>query len=386
MNVSVIFAVGAALLSFYLVLIESYWINGTPPSFFSNAKEFTRIASEFLSGYFPGKYLPFLFGCLWIPVYASLSFSFQELKKQGSVFESFPKESGFLTKSLWAAIVAGLLGNVLDLFLHGNQSGFRFVWIETAFVGFYVLGIGFLGIRIRSENGRIGTFFTVLTVISLLVGYYFYPLLHAALFPISVGFSFLLLGGASSPWILRFSEWIGERASNKRILLFIGASVLVSGSMQLLEQMTPVPEGTSIPVKLDFRPFSTAKDVETVFGIYGETGRNLYFWGNVLDMILPIPVCLMIGSIYSRAAAYVNFPKLWNVLPFGFLVFDPIENAIMMYLLYVWPIVPEGLVAMTGTITFLKLTFVLLGYALLFGGLFVSAIIFTFKKLKNSNV
>ncbi|TGL78006.1 hypothetical protein [Leptospira yasudae] len=383
MNVSVIFAVGAALLSFYLVLIESYWINGTPPSFFSNAKEFTRIASEFLSGYFPGKYLSFLFGCLWIPVYASLSFSFQELKKQGSVFESFPKESGFLTKSLWAAVVVGLFGNVLDLLLQGNQFGFRFVWIEAAFVVSYVLGIGFLGIRIRSENGRIAIFFTVLTVISLLAGYYFYPLLHAALFPISVGFSFLLLGGASSPWILRFSEWIGERASNKRILLFIGASVLVSGSMQLLEQMTPVPEGASLPVKLDFRPFSTAKDVETVFGIYGETGRNLYFWGNVLDMILPIPVCLMIGSIYSRVAAYLNFPRIWNVLPFGFLVFDPIENAIMMYLLYVWPIVPEGLVATTGTITFLKLTFVLFGYALLFGGLLVSAIVFVFKKLKN---
>ncbi|MCG6193481.1 hypothetical protein LFX25_09535 [Leptospira sp. FAT2] len=385
MNVSVIFAIGATLLSFYVVLIESYWINGTPPSFFSNAKEFTRIASEFLSGYFPGKNLSFLFGSLRIPVYASLLFSVRELKKQGSMFESFPKESGFLTKSLWAAIVVGLFGSVWDL-LQGNQSGFRFVWIEAAFVGSYVFGIGFLGIRIRSENGRIGTFLTVLTVVSLLAGFYFYPLLHGVLFPITVGFSFLLLGGVSSPWILRFSEWIGEHATNKRILLFIGASVLVSGSMQLLEQMTPVPEGTPIPVKLDFRPFSTAKDVETVFGIYGETGRNLYFWGNVLDMILPIPVCLMIGSIYSRFSTYLNFPKVWNVLPFGFLVFDPIENAIMMYLLYVWPIVPEGLVALNGTITFLKLTFVLLGYALLFGSLLASAIVFIFKKLKNSNV
>ncbi|MDV6237013.1 hypothetical protein CH379_015390 [Leptospira ellisii] len=386
MNVAVMIAVGAALLSFYLILIESYLVNGAPPSFFSNAKEFTRIASEFLSGFFPGKSLSFLFGFFWIPIYGSLWISFRELKKSGNVTENFRKWSGWPTKLLLAAIAVGLFGNVLDDCMRGSLYGFRFIWMETVLVWSFVLGIGFLGIRIRSEDRRTGTFFAVLAVVSVLVGYHFYPVPHAALFPISIGFSLLLMGGNSSPTILRLSEWIGENASNKRILLFIGASVLVSGSMQFLEQMTPVPEGTSIPVKLDFRPFSTVKDVVTVFGIYGEAGRNFYFWGNVLDMILPIPVCLMIGSVYSRISDYVGTPRIGNVLPFGFLVFDPIENSVMIYFLRVWPNVPEGLAALTGTITFLKLTFVILGYALLFGGLFVSLIVFIFRKLKSQNV
>ncbi|TGL93016.1 hypothetical protein EHQ76_19035 [Leptospira barantonii] len=107
------------------------------------------------------------------------------------------------------------------------------------------------------------------------------------------------MGGNSSPWILRFSDWIRLHSSNGKILLF-------------------------------------------VFGIYGETGRNLYFWQNLLDMILPIPVCLMIGTVYSRAA-------------------------------------------FNGTLTFLKLSFVILGYGLLFGSLFASLIVFGIRKIRNSN-
>ncbi|PKA03031.1 hypothetical protein, partial [Leptospira ellisii] len=152
MNVAVMIAVGAALLSFYLILIESYLVNGAPPSFFSNAKEFTRIASEFLSGFFPGKSLSFLFGFFWIPIYGSLWISFRELKKSGNVTENFRKWSGWPTKLLLAAIAVGLFGNVLDDCMRGSLYGFRFIWMETVLVWSFVLGIGFLGIRIRSSN------------------------------------------------------------------------------------------------------------------------------------------------------------------------------------------------------------------------------------------
>ncbi|PJZ56120.1 hypothetical protein CH367_17655 [Leptospira barantonii] len=75
---------------------------------------------------------------------------------------------------------------------------------------------------------------------------------------------------------------------------------------------------------------SNGKILLFVFGIYGEAGRNLYF-------------------------------------------------------LHVWPNVPEGWAAFNGTVTFPKLSFVILGYGLLFGSSFASLIVFGIRKLRNSN-
>ncbi|MBM9498874.1 hypothetical protein JWG44_01210 [Leptospira sp. 201903071] len=161
------------------------------------------------------------------------------------------------------------------------------------------------------------------------------------------------------------SEWIAKNSSGKNIFLFTLASILISGSMQFLEQLTPVPSGQSLPLKMDFRPFSSAKDTIEVFGFYGEVGRSLYFWQDVLDMFLPIAVGLMIGSFYSRVALYWKLPVLFNLLPFGFLVFDWIENSLMFYFLYSWPMVSEPLALFTGKITAIKLMFVFIGYGML---------------------
>ncbi|MBM9575627.1 hypothetical protein JWG45_00540 [Leptospira sp. 201903070] len=176
-----------------------------------------------------------------------------------------------------------------------------------------------------------------------------------------------------------FSEWIAKRSSAKHIFFFTAASILISGAMQFLEQMTPVPAGQSLPLKMDFRPFSSAKDLNEVFQFYRETGRLLYFWQDVLDMFLPVAVGLMIGSFYSRTAVYWKLPISLNLLPFGFLVFDWIENSLMFYFLYSWPSVSESLALFAGRITAIKLMFVFIGY----GMLFVCLLAFGFRFFKS---
>lgn len=379
MNFQVIISIGAALLSFYSMLIESFLLNGELPSFFSNAKEFATIVSETASECLSTRGASAFFGWLWIPIYMSIYASFKTLIRKDLFSEESEPISGVLQKLILSAIAINFVGNGKTLIESELFSGLRFEWIEALPVWGFVFGIIFLGIRSRKQS--IGFFFVLVSLSGIFFGYYFFPSVHAALFPIAVGFA--LLGGSFSPRVLRFSDWIKENSSNRKILLYVAGSILVSGAMQFLEQKTPVPAGISIPLKLDFRPFSSMRDVEAVFGIYGEIGRNLYFWQNVLDMILPIPVCLMIGAVYSRASSFLNSPLRWNVLPFGFFALDLIENSVMIYLLQIWPRIPEGLVAWNGTLTFLKLNFVIFGYGLLFGSLFVSSIVFILRKIKN---
>ncbi|AOP34162.1 hypothetical protein A0128_10075 [Leptospira tipperaryensis] len=180
------------------------------------------------------------------------------------------------------------------------------------------------------------------------------------------------------------SDFVVKHSSNKKIFFYTLASILISGSMQFLEQMIPVGPGQTLPLKLDFRPFLTAKDITEVFQFYGESGRTLYFFQDVLDMFLPFAVCFMIGSFYSRAAIYLKLPVWINIVPFGFIVFDLIENSIVFYFLYTWPVVSETLAAVTGVITAIKLSFVFTGYGILIGSLFGLFLKYCIQKLNKT--
>lgn len=181
-----------------------------------------------------------------------------------------------------------------------------------------------------------------------------------------------------------FSGFIEKHSSGWKIFFYTLASILISASMQFLEQLIPVAAGQKLPLKMDFRPFFSPQELVDVFQFYGEVGRNLYFWQDVLDMFLPIAVCFMIASFYTRTAIRFKLPVSFNVLPFGFLVFDWIENSLMFYFLSSWPIVPYSLATFTGRITAIKLTFVFIGYGMLIASLVSFFLSFVARKIFGS--
>lgn len=181
-------------------------------------------------------------------------------------------------------------------------------------------------------------------------------------------------------FLFSFSELIKKHSSGKKIFIYTLASILISGSMQFLERMIPTFPGQKLPLKMDFRPFFTSKELIEVFEFYGGVGRTLYFWQNVLDMFLPIAVCMMIGAFYTRSAIRFKLPIVLNIVPFGFIVFDWIENSLMFYFLSAWPVVSDSLATFTGRITAIKLSFVFIGYGMLIGSLAAFLFAFFFRK------
>lgn len=139
--------------------------------------------------------------------------------------------------------------------------------------------------------------------------------------------------------------------------LIFGAILITMG------QLSEVSGGMPI---LDFEPGYDRARVREVFTAYGPEGMALYGRIQALDLINP--------ALYSLLAAALT-GMLWQgrswvaLLPLLAALGDYAENITLYLLARGFPELPEGLVALSSTLSLVKLALIALGFAPLLIGL-----------------
>ncbi|MCG6166531.1 hypothetical protein [Leptospira sanjuanensis] len=363
MRISVFLSLFASILVLVLTPVQSLIWNGESfPIYLLKTETYVRALFDFRAEFAPETSDYYFFGRMAILIHLGILFGLLELKRNGffpiAATKAFRAVLGFLLIAIIGDTVAYWGGSFFgELF---RNIGFR--WIEAPGIFFLLCAFGYLGFKIRPEKKAIGITFLILPFLMIGSILFFRYIPHGPLLPVSWIVTVFLLGSDSSASFRNLSQVFLRFTSVKSILLLFVAALVCAEGMQILEKFIPVADGNILPKKMDFRPFSGAKDFIEVFGAYGEAGRRLYFWIDVVDMIFPFPLALCFGGIYAKAALRANLPLSLGLLAYGFLLFDLLENSLMFYFLSVWPTVPEGLAAFTGTITAVKLFFLFTGF------------------------
>lgn len=363
MKLSAIVSLFASILILFLTPIQSLiWNGADSPPYLLKTQEFVSAFFRMRIELAPQTSDYYFFGRLAIFVHVGILFGLLELDRNGV----FPAASKKALKIVLTVLSFAIFGDFIAYwggsFLGESFKNAGFRWIEAPSIFLLLFAFGYLGFKMRLERKMEGTVFIILPFLMTASTFFFRYVPHGPLFPISLIVTGFLLGSKSAPLFQRLSGVFYRFTSNNWILVLFILGVICAETMQLLEKAIPIPEGIELPKKMDFRPFSSARDFVEVFGVYGASGRNLYFWIDVVDMIFPFPLVLCFGGIYTKAAARFGLPVSLNLFSFGFLIFDLLENSLMFYFLNVWPKVPEGLAAFTGGITAIKLFFLFVGF------------------------
>lgn len=389
MKLSVIFSLFASILILFLTPIQSMIWNGTnSPSYLLKTQEFVSTFLRMRIELAPATSDYYFFGRMVIFVHIGILLGLFELDRNGF----FPIVSKKALRIVFVILSIAAFGDLIaywggDFFGESFRTiGFR--WIEAPSIFLVLFAFGYLGFKMYPEKKTEGIVFGVLPALMIVSTLFFRYIPHGPLFPVSMIVTGFLLSSDSAPFFRKLSGIFSTFSSTKSIVLFFILGVICSGAMQVLEKSIPLADGTALPTKMDFRPFSSARDFVEVFTLYGESGRALYFWTDVVDMIFPFPLILCFGGIYTKAAMKVKLPVSLNLFAYGFLIFDLLENSLMFYFLSVWPKVPEGIAAFTGGVTAVKLFFLFVGFFMFI----VSFLILVYRRVfkiqseKNKNI
>ncbi|PJZ56893.1 hypothetical protein [Leptospira barantonii] len=374
----------ASVLILILTPIQSWIWNGKDlPLYLLKTEEFVFAFLRMRTTLAPTTSDYYFFGRMVILVHLGILLGLFELNRNGF----FPIASKKPLKIVFSILSIATFGDLLaywggsffgELF---RNIGFR--WIEAPCIFLLLFAFGYLGFKMHSEKKMEGNVFMFLPILMIVSTFIFRYIPHGPLFPISMIVTAFLLGSKSAPLFQTLSGIFTKFTSTKSILILFILAMFCSGAMQVLEKAIPLVDGIELPKKMDFRPFSSAKDFTEVFSLYGEAGRALYFWVDVIDMIFPFPLILCFGAIYTKAAMRINLPIALNLFAYGFLIFDLLENSLMFYFLNVWPKVPEGLAAFTGAITAVKLFFLFVGFLMFTVSFLILVYVRIFGKSKN---
>ncbi|PJZ53602.1 hypothetical protein [Leptospira adleri] len=381
MNFTALFSLCIVILTLFLTLIQSYVWNGDSfPSYLLGTRELISVFLRIKSGISPETTDYYFFGRMTIFVHIGILLGLKELYKR----DFFPIA---VSKIFKAAIVILFIAAFGDLVAYWGGSFFGeffrnvgFRWIEAPSILLLWFTIGYLGFKMRVDKKWEGNVFLLLPVLMMGSTLFFRYIPHGPLFPILLIVTGFVLSSSSAPFLQKLSRSFEKVSSVKSVLIFFTLAMLCAETMQILEKWIPISESGVLPKKMDFRPFSSSKDIIEVFGIYGEPGRNLYFWIDVVDMIFPIPLFLSFAGIYTRAALKTGLPISFNLLSLGFLIFDILENSLMFYFLASWPNVSEPLATFTGAITAIKLFFLFVGFVMFFVSLLILIYIWASEK------
>ncbi|RHX95124.1 hypothetical protein DLM76_07330 [Leptospira yasudae] len=363
MRIFVFFSLVASILVSVLAPVQSLIWNGESfPVYLLKTQTYVRALFDFRADFAPEMSDYYFFGRMAILVHLGILFGLLELKRNGF----FPNAATMAFRVVLVILSIAIFGDAIA-YWGGSYFGelFRnvgFRWIEAPSIFLLLFAFGYLGFKTRPEKKAVGITFLILPFLMIGSTLFFRYIPHGPLLPISWIVTVFLLGSDSASSFRNLGQVFLRFTSVRSILLLFVAAMVCAEGMQILEKFIPVADGNMLPKKMDFRPFSGAKDFIEVFGVYGETGRRLYFWIDVIDMIFPIPLAFCFGGIYTKAARKVNLPLSLGLFAYGFLLFDLLENSLMFYFLFAWPTVPEGLAAFTGTITAVKLFFLFTGF------------------------
>jgi uncharacterized integral membrane protein len=156
----------------------------------------------------------------------------------------------------------------------------------------------------------------------------------------------------------RASNWIAKVTKASLILFFLAlllvfAIVLVPAAQGWVESFS---KGTGFIDML----FSYSPDqVSTMIGSYGEAGRAVYLtFTSTADMLYPVVYSVFFGLLLTvllrRGFSASSRFQLLNLLPFGAMVFDWLENANILILLSQYPSRLEGIAQFSSICTTLK--------------------------------
>jgi hypothetical protein len=161
-------------------------------------------------------------------------------------------------------------------------------------------------------------------------------------------------------------SFISRMATWRTLAVLFVAYVIVFGAILVtLSQLSIVSGGYGI---LDFDQGYTKERVAEVLGSYGEQGFSLYRRIQVLDLLNP--------ALYSLIAAILTY-MLWIARGRGWLCLLPLlggigdyaENVTLFLLSRAYPDVPEGLVAMSSTLSLVKNGLLIVGLVPMIAGL-----------------
>lgn len=157
--------------------------------------------------------------------------------------------------------------------------------------------------------------------------------------------------------IQRLANWRAVGGLSVLYAIVFGAILIT------MRQLADVSGG--MPV-LDFEPGYDAARVREVFTAYGVEGMALYGRIQLLDLVNP--------PLYSLLAAALT-AMLWRgrpwvaLLPLLAALGDYAENITLTLLVRGFPDLPEGLVALSSTLSLVKLALMAVGFAPLLLGL-----------------
>ncbi|TGK06746.1 hypothetical protein EHO59_01015 [Leptospira semungkisensis] len=353
-----------SLLCIFLAPIQSYiWNAENSPTLVWKIQANIQGILDIRRTNFPESSDYYFFGRLFLPVYLGILFGLKELKELGRIPEQAKKE--FKVFFIFLSIAA--FGNFLAYWVAGFAGeGFRtagFRWIEAPSILILLIVAILIGRKIIRERKTLGLAFLILPILMIGSTMILKYLPHAAILPISLLVTFLLLDASQDVWLNSLKRQLVRFSSAKSILSLFMLGMFCAICMQVLEKFIPMGEEAKLPVKPDFLPFSSISDLQSVFSAYGERGRELYIWMDLIDMIFPTPLAFAIGATVSLFASRIGISKSWGLIPFGFLLFDILENICMLIHVYTFPDLNSGLASISGIFTAYKLFFLLCSYS-----------------------
>jgi hypothetical protein len=160
--------------------------------------------------------------------------------------------------------------------------------------------------------------------------------------------------------IRRLIEFIERRATPKMLIILVMA--LLPFNVLLFPLIGDRLETLSGYRLLDVLFNYSPSDVFTRLEAYGEQGRRLYLIeGWTVDLIYPVVYTLLLAVILtlllSRAFSPGSPLIRLQLLPFGMMLFDYLENTAVALLLIVFPARPDWLAACASLFTSLKWCF-----------------------------
>ncbi|EPG74535.1 putative membrane protein [Leptospira fainei serovar Hurstbridge str. BUT 6] len=358
MKLSVILSLVGTVLCVFLAPMQSYiWNGDDSPTVILSIRSNVETFLDFGKVLFPKSAEYYVFGKLFLPVYAGILYGLYRLYAIGKI----PESSNRRYRNLMILFGIAALGDSLAYWFADSWGeilrtiGFRY--IEAPAILLSLISFIFLGNSIRKNDRSLGISFMLLPIFMIGSTIFFRYLPHGAILPVSIFISGLLLSSSEAPSLIRLRTSLFHLSSNRSILLLALAALACAGGMQLLERMIPISDGNGPPIKMDFRPFSTVDDALAVFTAYGQTGRLLYFWIDMVDMIFPVPLFLAVGAITFRFCAGTGLTTSLSLIPLGFLIFDILENSIILLVIFEFPNIPPIVAAFGGIITAYKLGF-----------------------------
>lgn len=177
-----------------------------------------------------------------------------------------------------------------------------------------------------------------------------------------------------------FSNFIRQQATVPRLLLLtvlmVGLGILVISPISPSAELMTLANGRNVP---DTQFNRSAADFYDQLAAYGEGGRRLYLTRiSPVDLFIPLTQALFLATAISLAARRTFAPgsnwQLLNLLPFGAMLGDYLENVSIAGLMLAYPVRWELLAMVSAGFTAVKFSFTLasVGGILLAGAVWLS--------------